>query len=376
MFPFQKMEPIIYCSNNNIETIKQQLDKWPKLNIQGPPGTGKTWLMARLMAHETKAGVALTVTNSAAVNLFREIISQKIIKPHLILCPAQLANFREQYPVLAQATMERQTGKESHEDWGTNKVWKIGTMGHLGIKVEKEKGPVEVWIDESSTLEWDVFERLRSKGRRRVFGDEKQLPPFSGKMSVAQYCSADEQWGQVRLNVTHRLSSASITPVSRFYPYLKASNPMQGVKVGDQYLQGTILVPFETDSVLADTSKTTVFERRWVTQMQKAFKRQGIETLVTSPYRGCCDEMGGLTVNQIQGLTTEVLMLALTDREVNGFCCEPERLLVAITRATKLTMVVGRIDRLKMKISWFDQCDVIPPKKLLHICETKEIITF
>jgi RecA/RadA recombinase len=349
---------MLSCANGEITRIRAFMDGRDKVNVQGPPGTGKTWLMAKLMATEQKAGAALTVTNEAAINLFEEIKSQRLMDIHLILTPSRV--------------------KESRRgtSWGKHfkNKWTIGTLGYLGERL-KDDYLNSLWIDESSTMESRWLNRYEV-GRIRCFGDIYQLGPFSGEKSVAEQCADQPNWGQIKLNLTHRLSLASILPILRFYPNLTPSKPIQGLLVGNRYLEGVILIPFETDTVNESNSRTTVYERRWVTRAAEALRRAQMKTIVSSPYRGFCDQTAEKSVNQIQGLTTQVLILALTNREVNDFCCQPERLLVAITRATKVTMIVGRIDRLRMKRSWFEHSEIAPPRPLLEALENSVITDF
>ena len=351
---------MLSCANNELKRIEAFLKRRKKVSIQGPPGTGKTWLMSRLMAAEQEPGVALTVTNDAAVNLLEEIKSQQLLTVQLILSPTKV---KEHKKGVSYSDNQQRTG------------WSIGTLGYLGERIKKTKTLTSLWIDESSTMESRHLSDY-SFDKVRVFGDVNQLGPFSGETSVAKHCTNNPEWGEIRLNLTHRLSLASILPILKFYPDLTASRPIQGIRVGGRYLEGTVLVPFETDTVNEGSSQTTVYEKRWVLKAAEAFKKAKIGTIVTSPYRGFCDQTGGKSVNQIQGLTTSVLILALTNREVNEFCCQPERLLVAVTRATKTTLVVGRIDRLKMVVPWFRHSEVAPPKQLLYDLENSDIRCF
>ena len=151
------------------------------------------------------------------------------------------------------------------------------------------------------------------------------------------YANQQNRGLEVKLNLTRRLSSASMLPILKFYPDLATSRPIQGPQVGSRYMEGNILVHFGTNMLNEGSSQTTVHERQWVARAAETSRKAHVETAVSSPYRGFCNQTGEKSVNQIQGLTSQVLILALTNREVNDFCCQPERLLVAITRATKVT---------------------------------------
>ena len=364
---------MLSCANDELIRIKTFLEGREKVNVQGPPGTGKTWLMAKLMAVEQRSGIALTVTNDAAINLFEEINSQQLMDIQLVLTPSKMREYRK--AIILRDSQET-AGSDLEEvklGVGTQE-WAIGTLGHLGARLKTEYLN-SLWIDESSTMESRCLDQFEF-GKIRCFGDVHQLGPFSGEKSVAERCANQQHWGQVKLNLTRRLSLASMLPILKFYPDLTSSRPVQGLRVGNRYMEGTILVPFETDTVNEGSSQTTVYERRWVARAAKALRGAHVETIVSSPYRGFCDQAGEKSVNQIQGLTTQVLILALTNREVNEFCCQPERLLVAITRATKITMIVGRIDRLKMRRTWFEHSEIVPPKQLLHDLENADITMF
>ena len=356
---------MLSCANDELTRIKTFLEGREKVNVQGPPGTGKTWLMARLMAVEQKSGIALTVTNDAAINLFEEINSQQLMDIQLVLTPSKMREYSKE---AGENNLE-----EVKLEVGTQE-WAIGTLGYLGARLKTEYLN-SLWVDESSTMESRCLDQFKF-GKIRCFGDVHQLGPFSGEKSVAERCTNQQLWGQVNLNLTRRLSLASMLPILKFYPDLASSRPVQGLRVGNRYMEGTILVPFETDTVNEGSSQTTVYERRWVTRAAEALRKAHVETIVSSPYRGFCDQTGEKSVNQIQGLTTQVLILALTNREVNEFCCQPERLLVAITRATKVTLIVGRIDRLKMRRTWFEHSEIAPPKQLLHELENYNITSF
>ena len=98
--------------------------------------------------------------------------------------------------------------------------------------------------------------------------------------------------GQVKLNLTHRLSLASFLPILKFYPGLATNRPIQGLLVGSRYMEGNILVPFGTDMVNEGSSQSTVYERQWVARAAETVRKAHVETTVSSPYRGFCNRTG------------------------------------------------------------------------------------
>lgn len=244
----------------------------------------------------------------------------------------------------------------------------IGTVAMM-VQVFSSESLVETltWFDETASIEADMVRHWMPL-RTRTFGDIHQIGTFNGKTSFATWVQQETQVTTIELPFTYRLSQESIGPVRRFYPKLVSKQPHQGVIAGKLKLRGCILVNFRSDTVQIDTSRRAPYERALAQRLAAAFIGQQISVIVTSPYSAQIPEPEAdgdairiQTINAIQGLETDVTIVTLTNRAVNEFVTRPERLVVAVTRARKLTIIIGDKNKLNKKVPWFRNSEVWCP---------------
>jgi hypothetical protein len=216
-----------------------------------------------------------------------------------------------------------------------------------------------------------------------MFGDEQQLGTFSGRPSLAAVARRLPEVKHYELNRTYRLSNSSLLPLTRFYPSLTAVNPNQGIRCGELILKGCVLVNFRSDAEKCDTSVRATQEFRYIQQLARQLQSNRIDVLLASPYTAQAalpsadsEETRVHTINAIQGLECEVTIISLTNRAMTEFQLQPERLIVAISRATKATIIVGEVNRLCRSVSWFRQSPFKCPFKLLQTFKNNNIETF
>ena len=238
------------------------------------------------------------------------------------------------------------------------------------------------WFDETASIEASSV-RHWMPTRTRTFGDIHQIGTFNGKTSFATWIQQETQAITIELQFTYRLSHESIGPVRRFYPKLVSKQPEQGVIAGNVRLRGCILVNFRSDTTQVGESRRAPQERALAQRIASNFILHGISIIVASPYAAQLPEPGAggdairvQTINAIQGLESEIAIISLTNRAVNEFVTRPERLVVAVTRATKLTIIIGDKNKLNKRIPWFRNSDIWCPFELENVLTSNPLRLF
>ena len=238
------------------------------------------------------------------------------------------------------------------------------------------------WFDETASIEASSV-RHWMPTRTRTFGDIHQIGTFNGKTSFATWIQQETRATLIELPFTYRLSHESIGPVRRFYPKLVSKQPEQGVMAGKAKLRGCILVNFRSDTTQVGESRRAPQERALAQRIAALFIHHGISVIVASPYAAQLPEpeAGGdairvQTINAIQGLESEITIISLTNRAVNEFVARPERLVVAVTRATKLTIIIGDKNKLNKRIPWFRNSDIWCPFELENVLTSNSLHLF
>ena len=367
-----------------METCENTLDTFASLTrdtwveVQGPPGAGKTSLMARLIKMSNERALVATASNEAALVIYGKL--QALEVPVLLLISSK-AN--ELNPSLRDLNSTNYRDSRFKIRSLPKNAAIIGTTAMIikMINPETRHGTIS-WFDESSSIEGRTLDQWAPR-TIRAFGDKFQLGTYSGQESLADRLTNEQRTQKIVLNRTYRLSTASLTPLSRFYPGIKSLAPDQGLRTKGRDIRGCHLVNFRSGTRRSDRSHNVLHEQAYVLHLAAILQRASITTLVASPYSAQTLQPGNekgpariQTIYAIRGLECEVTLISMTHQAMTQFQLQPERLIVAISRASKATIIVGDTNRLQRTVSWFQNSDVWCPYVLEKALSTNLLTTF
>ena len=229
-------------------------------------------------------------------------------------------------------------------------------------------------IDEAGMADWEKFEKIARISKKIIMvGDKKQLQPFEDKISVA---SRLEKFAEItiKLTTTYRLNQATVLFLKQVYPNLKAKFPKQYIEINGVQITGILGLPFNSVTKTKGTSQFAVNEAELGWRIKDAInKKIQAEIIICSPYTAMKNEET-TTMNSIQGMTCDILILELTNSRITEFILNDNRLTVAMSRSRCLTIITGRVESLRRNSKLFKKLTTWPTKDFVEFIENAEKI--
>lgn len=365
----------------------------PIIGVQGPPGTGKTMVLAYVaeaLIRSKKRVVIIAPTHQAvnnALSTIKELFPNRIVKKYGD--ELRTESLSTNIPVI---TSPKDISKEP-ENTIVGFTY-MSAIHQLMISDQKVLAPHALIIDEAGQLPatQGICAGLSGASSVMLFGDDKQMPPvFPGDLSeeplaISTFALLRNSQSQSinMLNTTYRMNDGLCTAIGEtFY----ADNGVSNLFPSDEARSRTfpkinnVRPDLFIDQVLNNTEPLT-----WIT-VPTRYKTQfnpeeaeivarivyscligGIDTeqvAVVTPYRrqvmlirNKLKELLGEdkelpivdTVERVQGLTVEIVVMSLCSSEKEyiesnaEFLFSPNRMNVAISRAKTKAIVVSSPD--------------------------------
>lgn len=372
-------------NNEEIDRIESILFSRKITDISGPPGTGKSLLISKLTESlfDLVTIIITTETNDALDSLAVKLLETGHLNDLVFLKTIEkVSEIDEKWLTRNNSVIKTSinqdgwlTGKPAYKVHKKVKLL-IGTVDTILEKTDPEfiKRAV-LFIDEAGIISFKKVKKLvNSTFRTIAVGDQHQLLPFDNSKSVAQKFDSIKNinLAKLQLNKSFRLSEKSIKPLLSVYPSLKFGHRNE-LLINNKKFSGLIGLEFDSDSTRKGTSIKAKKEKAIAKFILQKMTNNEIDAEIASPYKANI-ENGGKTIDSLQGATVEVLILTLANGDLNEFTVNHNRLLVSISRAKFVTIVIGRIQKLRRKSSLFRNVKILEASEFIKFLGMEPVI--